>query len=319
MEPLISIIVPVYKVEPYLRKCVDSILNQSYRNLEIILVDDGSPDNCGAICDAYAKQDQRVKVIHKDNGGLSIARNIGMAAATGKYLSFLDSDDIFPPAAMETLLNALEAEDAQIAIGSHLRFSDVPPDDDYANVFVHCMSKTEAMEDMLKNGCASWARLYHRSVHSDVLFPDGEINEDEAIVLRLLDKCEKIVKTTAVVYYYRCRPESITTVSFHPKKLIWVQHCRDNLAFIRRKYPQLERFAVSRYRASILWSLTEIAISNGSFEKYSTDLINELRKNARLFWRVPFVFWQDRIRMIVLLCAPFSLYRLFIRKKRRIS
>lgn len=277
MEPLISIIVPVYKVEPYLRKCVDSILNQTYRNLEIILVDDGSPDNCGAICDAYAKQDQRVKVIHKDNGGLSIARNIGMAAATGKYLSFLDSDDIFPPAAMETLLNALEAEDAQIAIGSHLRFSDVPPDDDHANVFVHCMSKTEAMEDMLKNGCASWARLYHRSVHSDVLFPDGEINEDEAVVLRLLDKCDRIVKTTAVVYYYRCRPESITTVSFHPKKLIWVQHCRDNLHYVETRHPELVPFAAARYRGSLLWALRELSLLGQGMEDAWHSLRRELR------------------------------------------
>lgn len=319
MKPLISIIVPVYKVEPYLRKCVDSILNQTYKNLEIILVDDGSPDNCGAICDAYASKDSRVKVIHKENGGLSSARNAGLEIASGEYISFVDSDDILPYRSMEILLGAIEKEQAQIAIGDHLRFSDAPPPAENADIKTFCMNKSEAMQDVFENGCASWARLYRREIHHEIFFPLDEINEDEAIVLRVLEKCERIARTTAIVYDYRCRPESITTVSFHPKKLVWVRHCRDNLAFIHERHPNLEQLALARYRASILWSLTEIALSNDSFENAATELIKELRDNARVFWNVPFPFWQDRIRMLLLLIGPFSLYRLFIRKKRGIS
>ena len=117
MQPLISIIVPVYKVEPYLRRCVDSILNQTYRNLEVILVDDGSPDNCGSICDAYAKQDSRVKVIHKENGGLSSARNAGLDVMSGAYVGFVDSDDWIEPHMYESLLKLMEKFDAQMALG----------------------------------------------------------------------------------------------------------------------------------------------------------------------------------------------------------
>lgn len=318
MKPLISVIVPVYKVEPYLRKCVDSILDQTYQNLEVILVDDGSPDNCGAICDDYAAQDCRVKVIHKKNGGLSSARNAGLEIASGEYISFVDSDDILPQQSLELLLRTIEEQGAQIAIGENLRFSDVPQPEENTSLRIHCMSQSEAMQDVFKNGCASWARLYRRKIHDGVLFPDGEINEDEAIVLRLLEKCEKVVKTTAIVYYYRCRPESITTTSFHPRKLAWVRHCRENLTFIRERHPELERLALARYRGSILWSLTEMALSNDSFEDAVKELINELRENARVFRRVPFAFWQDRIRMHLLLIGPFALYRWFIRKKRGI-
>ena len=112
MEPLISVIVPVYKVETYLHQCVDSILNQTYRNLEVILVDDGSPDGCPAICDEYAAMDNRVKVIHKKNGGLSDARNAGMAISRGEFLNFVDSDDVLPVDALENMLRLVLIEQA---------------------------------------------------------------------------------------------------------------------------------------------------------------------------------------------------------------
>ena len=279
MEPLISVIVPVYKVEPYLNKCVDSILNQTYRNLEVILVDDGSPDHCGAICDAYALQDRRVHVIHKENGGLSSARNAGMAAASGEYLSFVDSDDVLPARALEVLLETLIAEQAQLAIGGHIRFSDVLPVEETTEASIRSMTRIEAMKDLFENGCASWARLYERKIHCDVMFPDGEINEDEAIVLQLLEKCNKIAKTKAVVYYYRCRPESITTVSFNTPKLAWIRHCWDNLRYVENNYPELVPYAAARYHGSLIWALREMSILGQGMEHAWRELRRELRSN----------------------------------------
>lgn len=112
MEDLISVIVPVYKVEKYINKCVDSIINQTYTNLEIILVDDGSPDNCGNICDEYAKKDNRIKVVHKENAGVSSARNIGLEKSSGKYITFIDADDYVEKNYCEELLNILKIENA---------------------------------------------------------------------------------------------------------------------------------------------------------------------------------------------------------------
>lgn len=298
MEPLISVIVPVYNVEPYLRKCVDSILNQTYRNLEIILVDDGSPDGCPAICDEYAEKDERVKVIHKKNGGLSDARNAGMAVARGEYLSFVDSDDMLPPDAMEILIKTAISEKADIVIGGHNRFEDAPAAPNDLQFSVKRWTPVEAMADMLRNGCASWARLYRRELHQSILFPVGEINEDEAIVLPLLEKCKTIAVTNAVVYHYRCRPESITTTVFNRKKMVWVKHCRNNLTFIRENCPQLEQDALARYRGSILWILREICMQGLGFDKEWKSLRSELRQSFAAFWKTATL--RDKILMLLL-------------------
>lgn len=316
MKPLISVIVPVYKVEPYLRKCVDSILDQTYTNLEIILVDDGSPDNCGAICDEYAREDSRVRVIHKPNGGLSDARNAGLEISLGKYISFVDSDDLLPKDAMFTLCSIAEEKKADLVIGGHKRFEEEPCEELDWGAAIRCLTKMEAMEDFLRNGCASWARLYRREVHQSLMFPVGEINEDEAIVLRLLDACECIAMTNQVVYHYRCRPESITSTNFNAKKLAWAKHCRDNLAFIREKYPQLEQDALARYRASILWLMREIALQKEGYEEHWNNLRRELRSNFSGFWSIGGT--RDRILMLLLGHFPRKLaYTVFTKRSKR--
>lgn len=313
MKPLISVIVPVYKVEQYLNKCVDSILNQTYTNLEVILVDDGSPDSCGAICDGYAAKDPRVRVIHKENGGLSDARNAGMAMARGEYLSFADSDDMLPERAFEILHQIAVEKKADLVIGGYRRFTEEPQDETDDSVTIRCFSKVEAMKDFLCNGCASWARLYRREIHAPVLFPVGEINEDEAIVLRLLDVCDRIVLTDQVVYHYRCRPESITTASFSEKKLAWVKHCRDNLAFIREKYPQLEADALARYRNSVLWLMREISLQKAGYGGHWNSLRRELEAHFGLFWAG--AGNRDRILMILFRYFPRKLaYTLFSKR-----
>ena len=314
MEPLISVIVPVYKVPKYLHQCVDSILNQTYKNLEIILVDDGSPDNCGVICDEYAEKDHRIKVIHKENGGLSDARNAGMAICRGAYLNFVDSDDVLPADALEHMLNLAVKERADLVIGNNIRFEEALPNLPEEAPTVSVMSKTEAMEDFFQNGCAAWARLFCREIHEGIRFPVREINEDEAIVLQLLERCRVIVKTDEVVYFYRCRTESITTASFSAKKLIWVKHCRDNLTFIREKYPQLEVCALQRYRDSLLWSLSEICLQDGGYEIEWKALKSELISSfVRLF-----VTGNIREKLLVVLFAgcPKPICRLLIGKWR---
>lgn len=313
MEPLISIIVPVYNVEPYLRKCVDSILNQTYRNLEVILVDDGSPDGCPAICDEYAAKDDRIKVIHKANGGLSDARNAGMAVARGEYLAFVDSDDMLPPDAMEILLNTAISEQADMVIGGYSRFEDIPAAPCDLKLSVKRWTPVETMADMFRNGCSSWARLYRRELHQSILFPVGEINEDEAIVLELLEKCNCIAVTNVVVYYYRFRPESITTASFNMKKMAWAKHCRDNLAFVREKYPELEADAAARYRGSVLWSLREICLLETGMDDAWKQLRRKLRQNFGIFRKGASL--RDRVLMILLGYGPRKLLRSLFKKR----
>lgn len=318
MNPLISVIVPVYKVEEYLPQCLDSICGQTYQNLEILLVDDGSPDRCGEICDQYAARDSRIRVLHKQNGGLSDARNAGMQQMSGSYLMFVDSDDMLPPDAVQTLFETALSENAELVIGDHRRFSEILPEENSKKniVEVHRLTGSEAMRDMLQNGCAAWARLYQREIHQHIPFPVGEINEDEAIAIQILENCTHVVKTSAVVYYYRCRPESITTSDFAAPKMAWSKHCAENLKYIQAHHPSLESDAAARYRGSLLWSLTEIALSDENYAGETQALLSALRSQKKLFYAAPFSYRQDRLRMWLLLHFPFFVYRAIIRFRR---
>ena len=279
MNPLISVIVPIYKVENYIKQCIESIINQTYSNLEIILVDDGSPDNCGIICDEYVQVDSRIKVIHKQNGGLSDARNAGLIVFKGEYVVFVDSDDFMPKDSIEYMYNLAIENDADVVIGGSEKF-----DENTGKIIwstyngaenIQVFDKVEAMKDFFINGCASWARLYKRNVHKNVFFPVGEINEDEAIVLTILENCEKIVKSNKVVYNYRFRDNSITSVEFNTKKLVWYEHCKKNLEYVSNNYPNLVNVAKSRYYNSVVYFLD--ALSQVKNKTY-IDYIKKFRK-----------------------------------------
>lgn len=311
-KPVISVIVPVYKVEPYLHDCVDSILAQTYTELEIILVDDGSPDNCPAICDEYAKKDSRIKVIHKDNGGLSDARNAGLAVCSGEYLMFVDSDDLLFPNAVQVLYDFAFEYGAQLVIGGHVRFeNESKVVAESISTKAEVMNTTEAMKYMFTNGCASWARLYRSSVHKNVLFPCGEINEDEAIVLSVLENCKRTVITEQVVYLYRLRSESITTSDFSIQKLDWYRHCKANLEWIRTHHPELTDCAAARYRSSILWSLTEMAMAEEDYGEKVENILSELRNERKILYSATFNTTKEKFLFIILCHVPFRFYRFF--------
>lgn len=325
MQPLISIIVPIYKVEPYLRKCVDSILAQTYRNLEIILVDDGSPDGCGAICDEYAVKDPRIRVIHKKNGGLSDARNAGLDICTGKYIAFVDSDDWIEPHMYQTLLALLEHFGADMAFGGVA--DDLEQDGTVRTVKTSdygsppfAEDKIAAMRRYFHGSWAAWDKLYKAELFDSIRYPVGEINEDEAIVLHLLKKCDKVCYTNEVLYHYMRRQNgaSITTSSFSAKKLAWPKHCADNLAYIQAHHPELTPDAAARYRSSILWALREIALSEERFDSEAKYLRQQLRQNAALFSKAPFKGKSDHLRYLAMRWLPFATNRTLLRKRHNV-
>ena len=183
--PKISVIVPVYKVEAYLQECVDSILAQTFEDFELILVDDGSPDNCGAICDAYAGKDSRVKVIHQENQGLSGARNTGIEASKGEFLTFVDSDDMVSPQYLEVLIN-LFCDNTDVAVCGFKSFLDGTeyPIGRSAREMVRVYSPKESLIELYNgntlipvNACA---KLIRRSLLGDLRFPVGKLHEDQA-------------------------------------------------------------------------------------------------------------------------------------------
>lgn len=212
---LVSIIVPVYKVERFLDGCVGSLLRQSYENLDIILVDDGSPDNCGAMCDAWAEKDGRIRVLHKANGGLSDARNQGVALAKGEYISFVDSDDYISPDYVEYLLSLMEQTGADIACGSCRvvhgggeDFSAQPEEN------VRCFDSVSFYPALCKEHymplVTAWGKLFPADAVRANPFPVGRLHEDEAVTYKLYHQCKKTALGTREIYAYYQNPDSIT-------------------------------------------------------------------------------------------------------------
>ncbi len=223
-DNLISIIIPVYNVEKYLKKCINSVINQSYKNLEIILIDDGSTDKSGIILDEYSKIDKRIKVYHKKNGGLSSARNYGIKRSNGSYICFIDSDDFISKYMIENLLNNLLKTKSDISIcGMKYFYVGDEINDDYSYKYFEYNSE-EALLKMIdyQSGVAPNAvnKMYKRELFSDdCLYPIGKLYEDMGITAKLFNKCNKIVYTPDCYYYYLQREDSITNEIFKEKDL----------------------------------------------------------------------------------------------------
>lgn len=210
MEGLISIIVPVYKVEKYIHKCIESIIQQTYKRLEIILVDDGSPDNCGQICDEYAQLDKRIKVIHKKNGGQSEARNIGLDIAKGEYIGFVDSDDYIEKNMFEILHKNMIKFDADISITNIVTVQKAKKEimENYDSIKIY--DKNNIMRALLNNNITNYIynKLYKKDLWKDIRFPVGRILEDMDVMYRILEKTNRIVCTNKTAYYYLIREDS---------------------------------------------------------------------------------------------------------------
>ena len=213
MKPLVSIIIPVYNVAVYFPHCIESILRQTYSNLEIILIDDGSKDESGKLCDLYAEKDNRIRVIHQENKGVSAARNAGLAVYSGEYLMFVDADDYISHDAVELLYNRIKSDGSSLAIGQMTEVTDEKSEIHpmYKWMYDGVMTSSEAMlhffgaEVLPAYSCA---KLFHCSAFKNVTFPPIKCREDEWIFPTILENCEKISMISQVVYYYVQRDTS---------------------------------------------------------------------------------------------------------------
>lgn len=248
MHEIISVIIPIYKVEEYLDACVTSVVNQTYTDLEIILVDDGSPDGCPRMCDAWADRDSRIKVIHKENGGLSHARNAGMDAATGAYIAFVDSDDYIKPDMLEKLHAALTKEQADIAACGILTCEG---EKQTAWGCRNVVGTPDQIYALLYNDTAypvaAWNKLYRRGCWETLRFPVGKTCEDAFTTYQLIHHARRIVMIPEALYCYRIRPGSIMTSSFSLKKMDEEEAWRCNYQFMERYHPQFRAAAFDFY------------------------------------------------------------------------
>lgn len=257
MEHKISVIVPVYNTQKYLERCVESIRNQSYRNLEIILVDDGSPDESGRMCDELALKDERISVIHKPNGGLSDARNKGVDQASADYIMFTDSDDFLHPDMVRDLMDRMYEHNADIVQCSFRSVTDdtmVDPGGDEGEMI---LTNLEALEYIYTPYGVDYVmacnKLYRKELFNTIRFPLSKIHEDEFTTWKLFYHAGKIIVTGKKYYYYYQSPNSIIRSGFSEKKLHYAEAMEERIAFFREK--GLDHFyslAIKRYARWLL-------------------------------------------------------------------
>lgn len=275
---LISVIVPIYKVEKYLDRCVESIVNQTYGDLEIILVDDGSPDNCPEMCDAWAEKDSRIRVIHKANGGLSDARNVGMAVAAGEYISFIDSDDWIAPRFYEKLLEAIKRDGSDIAACSvEMVWEDGSPSRMLTGEYNSVLDRHTAQAELLAEAKLKqpvWYKLYRASIIKENPFAKGKYHEDVFWSYQAIGVAEKVSVIDYVGYYYWQRAGSIMGDGYSMKRLDAMEAVCARYEYFKTAFPELERAALV-----LIW---EECIYHGQMAMTYLDKMGQKDALARL-------------------------------------
>lgn len=282
----ISIIVPVYKVEKYLSKCIDSILNQTFQEFELILVDDGSPDNCGRICDEYASRDSRIRVIHQENKGISAARNAGLDIAKGEYIAFVDSDDWLEIDTYEFLINNIVKSNADIAsCGLRNCYENDSSIENYDAGLVKniVLSKDQCFEMIFsKNDMITvyaWNKLYKAEVFSDLRYPEGKVYEDAFVILDILLRCNSMFITTKKLYNYRRHENSITGRRYCDEKKDRIVSTEKNYNIFKKYYPQYLEYAEANLCKNYYLLLGEMIMASDKVEpedmKYIIRKLND--------------------------------------------
>lgn len=317
---MISVIVPVYNVEKYLVRCVDSILAQTFRDLEIILVDDGSTDNSGYLCDEYASKDQRIRVVHKTNGGLSSARNKGLDMARGEYVGFVDSDDYIDIDMYEYLYNIIVKENADVAMCelyhcysgkqivehpcSYYKVTD-------AIGAVHCVLESKITSVTTVN------KLYRRTLFSELRFREGVTAEDAFLMVDLLEKCERVVISNEQKYYYYHRADSITSKPLNERDYDVIEAYEYNFKRALEISPDLFDVALLRQCWARFYMLDKMMLCDSEYDHVrEKEYIKFLRKNFCFILKND-VFTKGRKLSFLALLINIKLYKIIVRYKVR--
>jgi len=315
----LSIIVPVYNVEPYLHRCVDSILAQTFQDFELILVDDGSPDGCPAICDAYAQADSRVRVIHKSNGGLSDARNAGLDIARGEYIGFVDSDDHISPTMYQRLLELVLRNHADIAATGYI---EVLPDG--REVSRSHQLETELLlsrADFIDNffpdnkriiAACVWNKVYRKQIFSDLRFPAGRIYEDSFLQLPILDRCKTVVVSTEHDYYYQIkRPGSIMNSKFSQKYFLNMDFILEQHTYFRkRRNTRQQAYALDTYLGKYLLCYFGVYLENPKLKKVFQPYQKEFRSHLAELLLSPQIIKMKKLIVLFLFINRSTAYHL---------
>ena len=307
---LISVIVPMYNVEKYLKQCLDSILQQTYSNLEIILIDDGSTDGCYKIAEEYAKKDKRIKVLHQKNQGISIARNNGIEIASGKYIAFVDSDDYLEKDMYETLYNICKKYNADMAVVGINKVHDKEgrieklESDNYEKI----MSKQDAYKIMINDDLGfrveTWNKLYKKELFNDIRYPQNKLYEDVGTTYLLVDKAKKIVYNSSAKYNYRIREKSITkNKSFTLKEMDRVEFAKKMTDFVKEKYPNVKNEMEIYMLINYIATLNKMILDKKNEKDFIDEVVKTFRKDIFIIIKSKLKI-KKKIQFIALAVSP---------------
>lgn len=313
----ISVIIPVYNVEPYLEECILSVCRQTYDNLEIILVDDGSTDNCGTICDNYAGIDSRIRVLHKKNGGLSDARNFGIEIATGEYITFIDSDDYVYKDYISYLYKLICKYQADISICGYLRTTERQNSYQSETDEELYFDNITAMLYLLyqkKFTSSAWAKLYKLSIFKEIRFPVNKLHEDVAIMYKLFHNAMGIAYGSHRLYFYFQRSGSIVNSSFRKDKMNYIEHTSECIKYMNNISQKLYKAAISRHFSACFELIItikdkelfrdEYIYLRNNINKYKYMILCD--KHARLVNRIAALLTVINIDLAIFTCKLFN-------------
>lgn len=314
-KELVSVIIPIYNVEEYLPDCIQSVLKQSYRNLEIILIDDGSTDKSGLICDEFAQQDNRVIVIHQENCGISQVRNRGVKEARGNYLFWVDSDDYVAENIIEKLYYNLVQQDVDMSICNYTQGSEREHqfENDKETEKFEVFDSKKGLELIYKNPhysfimAASWAKLIKKSLYEGLEYPDGKIFEDIYMSHKLISKCKKIAYTNKTMYYYYQWPESILGKKLYIEKLDYLGAFEERIHFFQKLgLSELGEKARIQYLHALMWEY-----SRAKDILHDTRMVKHVKKEYRKFYTFGTenknVRHETKVYMLCFYISPFLL------------
>ena len=302
-KPLVSVIVPIYNVEQYLRRCIDSVLAQTYTNYELILVDDGSPDACGKICDEYAARNPKIKVIHQKNQGLSAARNNAVPKSNGEYITFIDSDDFVSKDYLQYLVSLIQKYDAQISAGGFVYQYEnrelKQPKDETETVFFSPEDALENMNYAKGFGLTAWGKLYERHLIEANPYPIGKLFEDIATTYKIVGGSTGVAYGNKQIYYWLQRSNSIMRSSFNPRQLDGIEAAQKQLDYILDRYPKAVPAAKYRLTSKAV-ELTGTMFASGGDKKIFKELRSCMKKYAGEVLRNPKTKRSMKIRIFAM-------------------
>ena len=323
--PRLSIIVPIYNVEKYLSRCIESILNQTFKDFELILVNDGSTDNCKEICEKYKRMDSRIIVANKKNGGLSSARNLGIDISKGDYIGFVDSDDFIDVHMYEILLNTINSYDSDIVICDYYKVNEYDikkyekMKSNNKDIKIENINNIDAIERIITRDIkivVAWNKIYKRSLFDNLRYKEGVICEDEFLAHRIFYKCNKVSIINQKLYYYIQRKGSIINSPFSPKDFDKIYAIKDRVDFLNeKKITNLIDKAEKSFMDYFVWNYFT---GYQRLENIEYELKRLKKEFNSVFYRIldnKFISLNEKITLFILYLSPYLYNKLIINRE----